>query len=281
MQIELLGHMLVFARVVEAHSFTEAARRLGSSKSAISKQITRLESELGTRLLNRTTRRLSLTDAGSSFYAYCARVVAEAEEAQRAVGELRDYPKGCLRVAAPSAFARLHLMPGLAGFMLRYPELEVEFKLTERTVDLANDGVDLALSIVEEPGPNVVARALAPIRWVVCATPAYLATHGEPGSINGLSGHNCLSYATVTSNPRWHFETATGAVTAQVHGDFRVNNNEALREVVLGDHGIALLPTYVARPASRPTAPTAGRQHGAWRLWTPHDPRYFGLLAAN
>ena len=196
MQIELLGNMVVFARVVEAHSFTEAARRLGSSKSAISKQITRLESELGTRLLNRTTRRLSLTDAGLTFYAYCARIVADAEEAQRAVGELRDYPKGRLRVAAPSAFARLHLMPGLAGFMRRYPELEVEFNLTERTVDLADDGLDLAVSIVEEPGQNMVARPLAPIRWVVCATPAYLSTRGEPGSVAGLAGHNCLSYST-------------------------------------------------------------------------------------
>jgi DNA-binding transcriptional LysR family regulator len=245
MQIELLTNMVVFARVVEARSFTEAARRLGSTKSAISKQISRLESELGTRLMNRTTRQLSLTDTGLTFYAYCARIVADAEEAQRAVSELRGYPKGRLRVAAPSAFARLHLMPGLAGFMQRYPELEVEFNLTERAVDLAEDGIDLAVSIVEEPGQNMVARSLAPIRWVVCATPAYLAAHGEPGSIAALADHNCLSYATRPLDERWHFTTATGEAALQVHGNFRVNNNEALREVVLGDHGIALLPTYV------------------------------------
>lgn len=245
MQIELLSNMVVFARVVEAHSFTEAARRLGSTKSAVSKQVARLETELGTQLLNRTTRRLSLTEAGEAFYGYCARIIADAEEAQRAVGELRGYPKGRLRVAAPPAFGRLHLMPGLVGFMRRYPELEVEFTLTDRPVDLADDGFDLAVRIVEEPGENMVARALAPIRWVVCATPAYLAAHGEPASIEELGAHNCLSYTTAQADGRWHFDTASGEVGVRVHGDFRVNNNEALREVVLGDHGIALLPTYI------------------------------------
>lgn len=245
MQMELLSNMVVFARVVEFHSFTEAARRLGSTKSAVSKQITRLETELGTQLLHRTTRRLSLTEAGQAFYGYCARIIADAEEAQRAVGELRGYPKGCLRVAAPPAFARLHLMPGLVGFMQRYPDLEVEFTLTDRPVDLAEDGFDLAVRIVEEPGENMIARPLAPIRWVVCATPAYLAAHGEPASISELADHNCLSYATTPLDGYWYFSTASGEVSVRVHGDFRVNNNEALREVVLGDHGIALLPTYV------------------------------------
>jgi DNA-binding transcriptional LysR family regulator len=244
MQIELLGNMVVFARVVEAHSFTEAARRLGSTKSAVSKQIAHLESELATLLLNRTTRRLSLTDAGLSFYAYCARIVAAAEEAHGAVGKLRDHPTGRLRVAAPSAFARLHLMPGLAGFMRRYPELEVEFNLTGRAVDFGDDSLDLALSIVEVPGANMVARRLAPILWVVCATPAYLAAHGEPGTVAALAAHNCLSYTTTALDERWHFDTDGGEISVQVHGNFRVNNNEALREMVLGDHGIALLPTY-------------------------------------
>jgi DNA-binding transcriptional LysR family regulator len=245
MQMELLSNMVVFARVVEAHSFTEAARRLGSTKSAVSKQITRLETELGTQLLKRTTRRLSLTDAGVAFYGYCARIIADAEEAQRAVGELRGYPKGRLRVAAPPAFARLHLMPGLVGFMRRYPDLEVEFSLTDRSVDLVDDGLDLAVRIVEEPGENMIARPLAPIRWVVCATPAYLAAHGEPASVAELTGHNCLSYAMTPLDERWHFSTAAGDISVRVHGDFRVNHNDALREVVLGDHGIALLPTYV------------------------------------
>ena len=247
MQMELLSNMVVFARVVEYHSFTEAARRLGSTKSAVSKQITRLETELGTQLLHRTTRRLSLTEAGQAFYGYCARIIADAEEAQRAVGELRGYPKGCLRIAAPPAFARLHLMPGLVGFMRRYPDLEVEFTLTDRPVDLAEDGFDLAVRIVEEPGENMIARALAPIRWVVCATPAYLAAHDEPGSIAELANHNCLSYATTPLDGYWYFSTASGEVSVRVHGDFRVNNNEALREVVLGDHGIALLSGHLRR----------------------------------
>lgn len=245
MQLELLSNMVVFARVVEAHSFTEAARRLGSTKSAVSKQITRLETELGTQLLNRTTRRLSLTEAGHAFYAYCARIISDAEEAQRAVGELRGYPKGTLRVAAPPAFGRLHLMPGVVGFMRRYPDLEVEFTLTDRPVALAEDGFDLAVRIVEEPGEHMVARALAPIRWVVCATPAYLAAHGEPASPADLAGHNCLSYATTPLDDQWRFRGPGGESGVRVHGDFRVNNNEALREVVLADHGIALLPTYV------------------------------------
>jgi len=244
-QLDLLSNMAVFARVVQARSFTEAAKRLGSTKSAVSKQITRLEVELGTLLLNRTTRRLSLTDAGVAFYDYCARIVADAEEAQRAVGELRGYPKGRLRVAAPPAFARLHLMPALVGFMQRYPELEVELSLTDRSPDLADDGLDLAVRIIEEPGENMIARPLAPIHWVVCATPAYVAAHGEPRSVAELAAHNCLSYAMTALDERWHFSGGDGEISVRVHGDVRVNNNEALREVVLHDHGIALLPTYI------------------------------------
>ncbi|MGV3654303.1 MAG: LysR substrate-binding domain-containing protein [Noviherbaspirillum sp.] len=244
--MDLLHSMAVFARVVEARSFTEAAKRLESTTSAVSKQIARLEADLGTRLLNRTTRRLSLTEAGQTFYEYYARILREAEEAQHAIGQLRASPRGRLRVAAPPAFARLHLMPGLAGFLRAHPQVEVDMLLTERSADLAEEGLDLAVRIVEEPGEHMAARPLAPIRWAVCATPAYLARHGEPATAQELVSHNCLAYAVAGSESLWTFDGDRGETKVRVHGDLRVNNNEALREVVLDDHGIALLPTYVA-----------------------------------
>lgn len=236
--------MEVFARVAEANSFSGAAKRLGLSKSAVSKQVARLERTLGAKLLNRTTRRLSLTEVGQAFYEHCARVVAEAEAAELAVSRLRAEPRGVLRVTAPAAFGHLHVAPAIPDFLARYPELSVQLVMNDRMVDLVEEGYDVAIRMTSDPAPNVVARRLAPVRWAVCASPQYLARHREPQTPGELAQHNCLFYSFLESSSDWRFRSDRGDLTVQVAGNFTVNNSEALREAVLRGLGIALLPTF-------------------------------------
>ena len=174
--MENLAGMIVFARVVEAQSFSEAGRRLGMSPSVVSKHIARLEKSLGTRLLNRTTRKLSLTEVGEAVYEHCTRIAHEAEEVEFAVAHLQSKPRGRLRVSAPWTFGMLHMGPVIAGFLRRYPEVEVDLTCRDSVaVDLVEDGLDAAMVLAPAASENVVARQLAPIRWVLCASPAYLA----------------------------------------------------------------------------------------------------------
>jgi DNA-binding transcriptional LysR family regulator len=246
--MENLTGMAVFARVAEAKSFTEAARRLGLSKSVVSKQLARLERGLGARLLNRTTRRLSLTEAGAAFYEHCARMLAEAEAAEQAVSRLRVVPRGALRASSPAAFGHLHIAPAVPEFLRRFPEVEVELVMNDRFVDLAEEGYDVAIRMVEQPGPNLVARALAPVRWAVCATRRYLRENGTPAAPTELARHNCLYYSYLGSGNEWRFAGPRGVETVRVSGNFRVNNSEAVREAALGHLGVALLPTFTVGP---------------------------------
>ncbi|MCW5731549.1 MAG: LysR family transcriptional regulator, partial [Alphaproteobacteria bacterium] len=192
--MENLMAMAVFARIVEAGSFTAAARRLGMSKSAVSKQVSRLEEALGTRLLNRTTRRLSLSQAGLAFHEHCARILAEAQAAEEAVQSLQAEPRGLLRVNAPMSFGILHLAPAIPDFLARYPGLRVDMDLADRYVDLVAEGFDLAIRIGRLEDSSLIARRIAPARRVVCGTPDYFARHGVPAEPADLARHNCLLY---------------------------------------------------------------------------------------
>lgn len=243
--MERLKHMAVFARVVESNGFSAAAARLKLSKSAVSKQVARLEAELGVQLLNRTTRRLSLTEAGRAVYAHCARIVAEADAAQQVASQLYALPRGTLRLAVPAAFGHLHVAPAIPAFLQRHPELRVEIEMTERIVDLAEEGLDLAIRIRDLPGPTQVARRLAPLNWAVCATPQYFEAHGRPTAPAQLAEHNCLHYAVHGERENWLFDCPEGRIEVPVSGNLRVNNSEAIRAAVLQHHGIALLPSFV------------------------------------
>jgi DNA-binding transcriptional LysR family regulator len=178
--MEDLERMAIFAHVVEEKSFSAAARRLKLSKSLVSKQVTQLEKSIGSRLLNRTTRALSLTETGSIFYEHCARIIEELEEAKLAVSRLQSEPRGILRLSAPVAFGRLHVAPALPEFLGAHRDLKIDMVTTDRFVDLAEEGYDVVVRIVGEPPPNVVARKLAPVNRRICATPAYFARHGVP-----------------------------------------------------------------------------------------------------
>lgn len=190
-----LAGMEIFARVVETKSFSGAARRLGISKSVVSKHVTQLEKSLGVQLLNRTTRRLSLTELGAAFYERCAHIVAEAEEAELIATRLHSEPRGTLRVSVPVAFGVLHIAPALADFSIPCPELRIDMAFNDRTVDLAEEGYDACVLIATEPDPKLVGRKLAPIRRKVCGTPEYFERHGTPRTPQDLRGHNCLLYS--------------------------------------------------------------------------------------
>lgn len=240
--MEDLERMAIFARVVEAKSFSAAARRLGMSKSLVSKHVTRLEQALDARLLNRTTRTMSVTEIGAVFYEHCARIVEEMEEAKLAVSRLRSEPRGTLRVSASVAFGTLHVAPALATFLARYPELSIDMTITDRFVDLADEGYDVALRIAKDPGQNLVARKLAAVHRKVCATPEYFAAHGIPRTPRALADHNCLTY---THLHEWHFRGPEGELSVPATGNLRLNDDEALSQAVLGGLGLAMLPTFI------------------------------------
>jgi DNA-binding transcriptional LysR family regulator len=242
--MDKLAAMAVFARVAEAKSFSEAARRLGVSKSAVSKQVAGLEKLLKARLLNRTTRRLSLTEVGAAFYEHCARMLAEAEAAELAVSRLYAEPRGVLRVTAPAAFGHLHIAPAIPDFLERYADVSVQIVMNDRAVDLVEEGFDVAIRMTREQAPSTVARRLAPVHWAVCATSDYLKRHGTPSVPADLARHNCLFYSFLEASSEWRFTGKDGDTAVRVAGNFTVNNSEALREAVLKGMGIALLPTF-------------------------------------
>ena len=243
--MQRLDAMAVFARVVEAESFSQAARELGLSKSAVSKQVSRLEEALGLRLLNRTTRRQSLTEAGTAFYEGCRRVVAEAEAAEQAVTQLATAPRGRLKVNAPMSFGVRHIGPVLPAFMARYPELSVEMALNDRVVDLVEEGFDVGVRIMGLTDSSLIARRLAPNRWVLCAAPDYIAARGVPGSIGELKEHDCLLYSYQVAGGVWRLNGPGGERRLRVTGRLRINNGDALLAAALGGLGIVLLPCFI------------------------------------
>lgn len=243
--MDRLTGMAVFARVAEDKSFSAAARALGLSKSAVSKQVARLEDRLGARLINRTTRRLSLTAAGSAFYERCARVLAEAEEAERAVSSLQDEPRGVLKINAPMSFGVLHLAPAIPDFMAIYPDLSVDITLNDRIVDLVDEGFDVAVRIARLADSSLIAKRLAPSRQVLCAAPGYFARHGVPERPEDIAAHNCLIYAYTLTGDEWRYRDGHGEGAVRVKGKLKANNGEVLRAAAVAGAGICLMPTFM------------------------------------
>ena len=241
--LNLVG-MGIFAKVAEEKGFSAAARRLGMSKSMVSKEVAKLEKSLGARLLNRTTRQLSLTEVGAAFYEHCARVVQEAEEAALLVDRLHAKPRGVLKCTAPVAFTTLHIGSALPEFLAQYPEVQVDLTVSDRFFELAEEGYDLAIRIARDLPPNMVARQLAPINRVVCGTPEYFEKHGIPMVPQDLPKHNCLVYTHANPDSLWRFKSPEGDVVIPVRGNVRLNDDEVIWRAVLGGLGISMLPTF-------------------------------------
>jgi DNA-binding transcriptional LysR family regulator len=239
-----LDGVAAFARVVEAGSFSAAARRLRISKSATSAQVQRLEERLGVRLLHRTTRRISLTEAGAAYYRHCARIVAEAESAEQAARALQREPRGMLSISAPDTFGPMHVAPAIPGFLARFPGLAIDISLSPRHVDLVQEGLDLAIRIGTLKDSPLVVRRLAPSRFVICAAPAYLKMRGVPRVADDLVRHACFGVSLMPWGDEWHLVGAKGEHRIAARGVLRSNNADILRAAALSGLGIALLPSW-------------------------------------
>lgn len=238
----------VFARVVETNGFTAAARSLGLSKAAVSKQVARLEDRLGVRLLNRSTRRLGLTEAGRDFYERAQRILIEIDEAEQAASSRQVNPRGVLRVNAPVTYGISHLVPVLPDFMRRYPEIRVDLVLNDRFVDLIEEGFDVAIRVGlgALPDSTLVARRLAVANHTVCAAPNYLAARGTPHHPAELAQHDCLLYSYLSTGEEWRFLDAAGRpLGIRVSGPMRANNGDALRHAARAGLGIVYSPAFL------------------------------------
>ena len=240
--------MVCFARVVEAGSFTAAAEKLDLSKSVVSARVAQLEDRVGARLLNRTTRKLSLTAEGMAFYERCMRLVNAADDATAGVEGPSEVPRGPLRVSAPSVFAQEYLAPPLQVYLERNPQVRLELALTDKVVDLADDGIDLAIRISPSvDGGNLSARKLASDRTVLCASPAYLSRRGTPTSAEHLVQHDCLVYSLLRISDEWRFRApgSRETFTVPIEGRFQAASAGVLRQAALAGMGICALPSFM------------------------------------
>ncbi|MGO1118794.1 LysR family transcriptional regulator [Rhodovibrionaceae bacterium A322] len=251
MQPDLLPAMVIFVRVVELDGFSAAAREMNLSKSAVSKQVSRLEDRLGVRLLNRTTRKLSLTEAGETYFEGCRRVLDEAELADLAVSRLAEEPRGQLKVNASMSFGIAHLAPALGIFLANYPELSVNLSLEDRVIDLVEEGYDLALRIGALDDSSLVARRICAMRSVICASPAYIEKHGAPEHPDDLVNHSCINY-TYTRDPGvWLFKKGDETRRIRTSARLSINNGDAIMQAAQSGLGICVEPTFIAGEALR------------------------------
>jgi len=233
--------MVLFARVVDAGSFAEAARGLGQTRAAVSKQIASLEERVGAQLLERTTRRMHLTEIGSEFYAHCARIAEEVEGAERAVESLQGDVRGRLSIAAPATFGRRYVAPLLSDFLSVQPEVQVDLVLSDAPGTARGEAVDVSIRIEPRAESGRSSRLLADSRHVVCAAPSYL-ERGTPLRPEELREHDCLLYSSLPSPARWRFRSGK---SVRVHGRFSVNHGESLRVAALDGLGIAYMPVFI------------------------------------
>ena len=238
----------VFVAVVESGGFSAASRTLGVSKSAVSKRINQLESHLGVLLLHRTTRKLSLTEAGERYYEHAAQALSAAGKAEDAVTELQGEPQGKLKISSPMSFGRLHVAPLIPKFMQRYPKLQIDLVMDDRNIDLVAGGIDVAIRSGDMPDSTLIARKLAPLRQVLCASPAYIDRYGMPLTPSELRERNCILFSYSGDANEWTLNKGDKSEAVLVSGSYRVNNSEAILEALREGVGIGRLPTFAAGP---------------------------------
>lgn len=240
-----LTEMGIFAKVVETGGFAPAARQLGLTRSAVSKHVGRLEAGLNVRLLHRTTRAMSLTDAGRLVYEQCAILVAAAEAAEAAASRVVDTPRGRLKVSASVAYGHAVLAPALPDLLARHPDLRIDLVLLDRNVDLAEEGFDLVLRFTDHPPETLAARRMSAVHFVPCASPDYLARHGTPTQPADLATHNCIRQGYPQPVSAWTFDGPDGAVKVAIDGNAVVSGSEAVRELLLAGLGCGILPGFM------------------------------------
>jgi DNA-binding transcriptional LysR family regulator len=248
MSVDSLFGMQLFVRVVQAGSFSAAGRQVGLSPASVFRHINALEDSLGVKLLNRTSRRLSLTEAGGLYCSRLEHILSEIQDVNSEVSQLELAPRGTLRVHARVSIGSLHLAPILPAFLTKYPEMRIDLHLSDRVVDLVEENIDVALLVGKARGTSAIIRKLASSPRIVCASPGYLATHPAPVRPEDLAGHNCLTFRSEMGQPMWRFMQARELSEIRVSGNLQADNAEVLRVAALHDAGLALLPTWCIGP---------------------------------
>lgn len=269
--MDRLTSLTVFGRVVECGGFSAAARRLNMSVTMVSNHIKALEDRLGARLLNRTTRKVSLTEIGRAYYDRSTQILADLEAADQIATALHTTPRGTLRLYTSTHLIRF-LSPVVEEFLTRYPDVSLELTIGEMMVDLIEEGFDLAIRTLPPPDSSLIIRQLTPWRHILCAAPSYLEVHEAPNRLSDLASHNCLRYAYYAYGDEWHFEDRDGGTTSvKVSGKVVTNSAETLRHLALTGHGVILAPSFVVGDDTR-----AGR---LIRLLPDHQPVEFAISA--
>jgi DNA-binding transcriptional LysR family regulator len=243
--MDLLISMRQFVRVVETGSFSLVARETGTTQPTVSRTMAALEDHLGVRLLNRSTRAVTLTDDGRAFYAQAMRAIETVAEAEASVGRRHGQPSGLLRLGTPVSFGRLHVAALMPDFLRRYPDVEVELSMTDAFVDPVAEGLDLVIRVGTLEDPSLIARRIGTTRRVTVAAADYLDRRGIPLTPADLRQHECIVYTRLATNNRWHFDGPDGPIAVAVQGRFRADNSEAVREAVVAGAGIAVIPVWM------------------------------------
>ena len=243
--MDTIDGMRTFVAVISEGSFSAAAERLHMSPQLVSKYVGQLETRLGARLLNRSTRRLSITEAGQAYFDRCRYVLAEIDEMESAVGDSTVAARGTLRINAPMTFGTLHLSKAIAEYQRSQAEVSVDLTLDDRVVDIVSEGYDIAIRIGQMQESSLVARKLAPVRLVVCGSSGYLVDRGIPDSPEDLDVHECLRYTISSDHSRWRFNDGDETHDVRVNGRFSANNGDALRLAALTGRGLILQPTFI------------------------------------
>ncbi|HET8817416.1 MAG TPA: LysR family transcriptional regulator [Pseudidiomarina sp.] len=245
LDLERFKDMVIYAKVAHLGSFTAAAEQLGIAKGTVSKAITRLESDLNLRLLQRTTRTISMTLEGRAYFDYCSEIIRQAEAAEHHLGTFRDNPSGVIRVTAPVTFGSVQVAPLLPPLLKRFPDLQIELLLEDKRVDLMAENIDIALRCGNLESSTLIARRLRGLPLVMVATPGYLTSSKPPKQPEELREHQCLLHGFHAVERYWQVQEPDGStVRIPVRGQLRVNNNQALKHALLADLGIAYLPRY-------------------------------------
>lgn len=240
-------NMSTFIRVVESGSISGAADRLGVAKSAVSRRLKELEEHLGVELFHRTTRKMNLTDTGKTFYHQSVRILDDVLEAELSTSQAHGELQGSLKVALPLSFGLMHLAPAINEFLLSHPQVEFDLDFSDREVDLMQEGFDLAIRIADLPDSSLIARRLAPIKSIMCASPAYLEQMGIPLLPDELIEHQCLVYSLLRDFEYWHLTDSKGnVIKTKIRPYLKASTGEFLRDVAVEGRGIVLIPTFIA-----------------------------------
>jgi DNA-binding transcriptional LysR family regulator len=240
-------NMRTFIRVVETGSISGAADRLDVAKSAVSRRLKELEEHLGVELFHRTTRRMNLTDTGRAFYHQSVRILEDVLEAELATSQAHGTLKGSLKIALPSTFGLMHMGPAINEFLKEHPRIEFDLDFNDREVDLIQEGFDLAIRIANLPDSSLIARRLAPIQNVICASPSYIEEMGRPRTPDELKDHRCLVYSLLSDYEYWHLMDSSGKETrTKIHPYLKASTGEYLKEAAVAGMGVILVPSFIA-----------------------------------